>query len=262
MSAENLGFCGSAWLWANFKRGCLVAFAFCFQCSLLSAQFSDSDVEFFENKIRPILVDHCYQCHSPGGESLEAGFNLATRKSLIAGGDTGPAIVPGDSKASLLIDAVNYRGFYEMPPNSKLPAEKIRLLEQWVDRGAPWPEHDNKDEFIKAQFDLEQRRDTHWCWQTIAQVRIPNADAGNWPLDDLDRFVFARLKNASLQPASDADRRTWIRRVYFDLIGLPPSPEEIDQFVIDEDSGAFETVVDRLLDSQHFGERWARHWKR
>ena len=234
-----------------------------FSCVLNScstAQSPRSDLEFFENKIRPIFVEHCYECHSQNGESVEAGFNVDSREAILKGGDTGPALIPGDAAASLLIDAVNYRGFYEMPPSSKLPKEKIAMLEAWVNRGAPFPNHDGHQDTQTKEFDLESRRDEHWCWTPIGSPEIPDVDDNNWPLDPMDRFVLSRLVEHDLTPNSDCDRSTWIRRVYFDLVGLPPAPEEIEEFVNDQSEAAYEKVVDGLLESGHFGERWARHW--
>ncbi|MEL7500154.1 MAG: PSD1 and planctomycete cytochrome C domain-containing protein [Planctomycetota bacterium] len=222
-------------------------------------KFTAQQLEFFETKVRPILADHCYECHGPEASPVEGGLSLASRPSILEGGDTGPAIVPKQADKSLLIETVNYDGVYEMPPDTKLSDEKIKILVDWVNDGAPWPESDQPVAGPKKAFDLKGRKNAHWVWKPIAR-RKPPAVNSDWPTDPIDQFVFEKIDAAGLKPAPAADRRTLIRRAYFDLIGLPPTPEQVDAFVNDSDENAFEKVVDELLDSPHFGERWARHW--
>lgn len=225
-----------------------------------SPTFSDQELEFFEAKVRPLLVKQCYECHGPDSDPVEGGLLTSSRKALLHGGDTGPAIKPGDPQASLLVEVVNYDGDITMPPSSKLPQEQIDILAEWIQRGAPWPAEDDHAVATESDFDLAARRTQHWCWQPIRRGSLPSVSGTDWVLDPLDQFILARLEQAKLLPAEPASKTSWIRRVTFDLTGLPPKPEEIQAFLADSSPQAYETVVDRLLDSPHFGERWARHW--
>lgn len=223
-------------------------------------KFSDAQLEHFETKIRPLLAKRCFECHGPDADEAGGGLRLTSRAALLKGGDTGPAIVPGKPTKSVLIDAINYGEVYEMPPDSKMPAEEIALLTEWVKQKAPWPEV--KDEHLAESnaFDLAERKKNHWSWQAARRPELPVVENQAWPRDDLDRFILAQNEKAGLKMAEPADRATWIRRVYFDLIGLPPTPQQVKNFVNDPSADAFEKVVDSLLDSEHFGERWTRHW--
>ncbi len=222
--------------------------------------FTDDDLEFFETQVRPILVEHCYDCHGPESAPIEGGLALTSREAILSGGDTGPAVVPGDPDESLLVDAVRYGEVYEMPPDSKLPDETIAVLEEWVRRGAPWSGGEAQPVAQQQSLDIAQRVAEHWCWQPRGNPVPPTVDDAAWPKESLDRFILARLEQNGLKPASDADRRTLIRRLSFDLIGLPPTAEEVERFVQDASPDAVPKLVDRLLDSPQFGERWARHW--
>ena len=224
--------------------------------------FSAADVEFFEKKIRPILVNRCYACHSADAKKLRGALRVDSRTGLLDGGETGPAIVPGESDESLLIDAIRYGENYQMPPKSKMPQGEIDLLVTWVDRGAPWPKeepqkHAGADE---GEFNFAERRDSHWCWKPITTGAAPQVTNKKWAKSDIDRFILAQLEKAGLSPAPRAERAVLLRRAYFDLVGLPPTPEQLDKFLTDDSPDAFEKVVDELLDSPHFAERWARHW--
>ena len=221
---------------------------------------NSQQLEFFEKQVRPLLAKHCYQCHSVQAKRLEAKLLLDSRSGHLRGGDSGPAIVPGDADGSLLIEAVRYES-YEMPPKGKLPEEDVATLVRWVNMGAPWPNEaaptaDDEHE----QFDLLKRKSEFWLWQPIANADAPKVQDVAWPRNDIDRYILARLEEAGLKPSPEADRTAVLRRLYFDLIGLPPTPEEIATFVADTDDGAVERLVDRLLESPHFGERWGRHW--
>ncbi len=185
---------------------------------------------------------------------------MDSRASLLTGGDSGEAIVPGDVDGSLLIEAVRYES-YEMPPKGKLPQKDIQTLERWVKMGAPWPEEAAPTaQTTRPEFDLQQRKAQHWVWQPIQSPEVPDVIDHAWPRDDLDRFVLAQLEDASLHPTHDADRTALMRRLYFDLIGLPPTPEQAAKFLADTSEEATATLVDELLASPHFGERWGRHW--
>ncbi|MGI9455994.1 MAG: DUF1553 domain-containing protein, partial [Aeoliella sp.] len=221
-------------------------------------QFAAEDLEFFEKKVRPLLVTHCYECH--GGEEQEGGLRLTSRASIVAGGDTGMAIVVGDPKTSLLIDAIQYGDLYQMPPKSKLPDEDIQTLVEWVKRGAPWPAGDNPDDHAVEVFDLEARKAAHWSWRSLDTPIIPTVENREWPADPLDNYILARLEAAGLQPAPPTDARALVRRAYFDLIGLPPPPKVVQEFAANPTPDAFAKLIDDLLASPQFGERWARHW--
>ncbi len=225
---------------------------------------SREEVEFFESKVRPILVENCYECHSVEAEDIEAGLVLDSKWGWETGGDSGPAVIPGDPDKSLLIEAVRYGEdiVSGMPPRSKLPPKQIAILEQWVKMGAPdpRPKASRGDGATVEEFDLWKRYDQHWSWRPIADPSPPQVADESWPNSPIDRFVLAKIEEAELRPALDADRRIWIRRVYFDLIGLPPTPGQVAKFLADESDQAYERVVTELLDSHHFGEKWARHW--
>lgn len=232
----------------------------CLQVSADETAATPQQIEFFEKGVRPLLVEHCYSCHSVKAKKLQAGFLMDSRTSLLKGGDSGAAIVPGDVDASLLIEAVRYES-YEMPPKGKLPAKDIQTLERWVKMGAPWPKEEApRAEAARPEFDLQQRRSDHWVWQPIQSPENPEVTDTQWPRDDLDHFLLAKLEGAQLQPSSDADRTALMRRLYFDLIGLPPAPEQAAAFLNNTSPLATEQLVDELLASPHFGERWGRHW--
>ncbi|MBC8117220.1 MAG: DUF1549 domain-containing protein, partial [Candidatus Saccharimonas sp.] len=221
--------------------------------------FDEAALEFFEKDVRPILSARCLECHGSGDKAPKGGLRLDARSELIRGGDTGAAIVPGKPADSLLVSAINYGDMYQMPPKSKLPAKEIATLTKWVEMGAPWPKEASSAGKVKP-FDLASRKAEHWCWQPIKDHAPPAVKDSVWPMSSVDRFILAKLEEKSLRPAPSAERLTLLRRIYFDLIGLPPSVEEIEAFLKDESPQAIEHVVDRLLGSVHFGERWGRHW--
>lgn len=232
---------------------------------------SDSSSTFFENKIRPILAAHCYDCHSAAAASkgkLKAGLALDTREGTLRGGESGPAVVPGDPNKSLLLSALKYDTL-EMPPNEKLSDAILADFEKWIAMGAPDP-RTGAAVVVKRGMTAEEGR-KFWSFIPPRRPTPPPVKRVAWPCDDLDRFVLARQEAEHLQPLDDADPRTWIRRLYFDLIGLPPTPEEVDEFADQVAAtkastnskavdGVYEALVDRLLASRHFGERWGRHW--
>jgi hypothetical protein len=215
------------------------------------------EAEYFEKKIRPILVKHCYECHSGDVEKAKSHFVLDTRDGLRKGGESGMVIVPGKPDDSRLIEAIKYEGL-EMPPREKLPDELIDELARWVERGAPDP-RTGKAANVKNKIDWDEARQ-FWAFQPPRAVPAPTVADTNWPKSEIDRFVQAAREKEHLPPVADADRATLFRRVTFDLTGLPPTPEEIDAFVNDGSAHALATVVDRLLASPLFGERWGRHW--
>ncbi len=226
--------------------------------SLLAA--GDDDL-FFESKVRPVLIKRCYDCHSTE-KKTKGGLALDTRAGWQHGGDNGPAIVPGDLTKSLVIKAVRYLDKdFAMPPKSRLPADEVAILEEWVKRGAPDPRTDDAAKAAKPKrsIDLEAGR-KFWAFQPVANPTAPAVKDSVWPKDPVDRFLLAKLEAAGLNPAGDADRHTWIRRVSLDLTGLPATAEEVIAFANDNSDAAYAKVVDRLLASPAYGERWARHW--
>ena len=223
------------------------------------------DVEFFEKKIRPLLAEHCYACHSADAaamKKLKGGLLLDSRVGLRAGGDTGPAIVPGKPAESLLIETLKYEGDVKMPPKGKLPAAAITDFEAWVKMGAPDPRQTQASGGRKPPvrgLSIEEGR-KFWSYQPVVRPALPTVKDTTWGTGDIDRFILAGLEAKGLKPAVDADLATLARRLYFDLHGLPPKPEEVDAFLKDADPQAYEKLVDRLLASPRFGERWGRHW--
>ena len=209
----------------------------------------------FESKIRPALVRHCYECHSGDPAKAKGNFVLDTRDGLRKGGPSGAAIVPGHPDESLLIEAIRYEGL-EMPPKEHLPEELIADFATWVELGAPDPRGKPN---ARGKINLADAR-KWWSFQRPKSAPAPQVYDASWPKSDIDKFLLARLEAAGLKPVADADRATLIRRATFDLTGLPPTPEEVDAFVNDPSADAFAAVVDRLLVSPQFGERWGRHW--
>ena len=213
--------------------------------------------DFFESKIRPILADKCYKCHSSQAERVKGGLLLDTRDGWMRGGDSGKVIVPGDAESSLLIKAIRYTDpDLQMPKDKKLGADEIAALTEWVKLGAPDPRTISADAARK----WSDNKTNHWAWQPVKRVAIPETSAAAWCKTPVDNFILAKLDGKNLKPNPPADKRTLIRRATFDLIGLPPTPEEVQDFVNDSSPDAFAKVVDRLLASPHYGERWGRHW--
>jgi hypothetical protein len=217
---------------------------------------------FFEKSIRPVLVKECYSCHAASAEKVRGRFKLDSRENLRKGGESGPAIVPGDPKKSLLIQAIKHdHEELAMPPKKKLSDSVIADFEKWVAMGAPDP-RDSADKGARYVIDLDKGRQ-FWSFQPLKKKTTPAVKDTSWPKSDIDRFLLAELEARGLKPVADADPRTLIRRLSFDLVGLPPTPEEVDAFVkayAVQPQPALEAAVDRLLALPQFGERWGRHW--
>lgn len=214
---------------------------------------------FFEAKVRPVLVASCYQCHS---EKLQMrGLRLDSLAAALKGGQNGPALVPGKPEQSPLIAAVSYTGRLKMPPSGKLKDTEIAALTQWVKQGAHWPETaQNGNAPRKGELVVTEQHKRFWSFRPIAKPEVPSVKLKTWPTSPIDNFVLARLEAKGLKPNRYADRRTLIRRATLDLVGLPPTPAEVEAFLNDRQPGAFARVVDRLLASPQYGERWGRHW--
>lgn len=206
---------------------------------------------FFETKIRPVLAANCFKCH--GGDKTSGGLRVDQREALLKGGDTSPAVVPGELDKSLLVSAIRRTSEdLQMPPDGTLPEATVKDFETWIKDGAFWPEvNPAKPDLFALQ--------GHWAFQPVEPVEVPD-DPSGWSSNAIDRFIFAKHNEQNLKPVLPADRQTLLRRVYFDLIGLPPSPEDVATFLADDSSDTFSRVVDRLLDSPQYGERWGRHW--
>jgi hypothetical protein len=234
----------------------------CLAAPVVADPLDQGTVEFFEKHVRPVLAEYCYQCHSSRAKKLKGGLRLDSRAALLGGGDSGPALVPGQPEKSRLVEAISYKNAdLQMPPRGKLPAAAVADLTTWVKQGAPWPaERSAKVPALPAEFDLQRRKHEHWAWQPIQRCVPPAVRDSCWTRCPSDCFILARLEAKGLSPAPRADRLTLLRRVYFDLIGLPPTPAAIEEFIHDPSPVAYESVVDRLLASPRFGERWARHW--
>ena len=217
-------------------------------------------LDFFERKIRPVLIERCYECHSGIGEKRKGGLNLSFRDGLLRGGESGPAIVPGNPKKSLIIEALRYES-YEMPPKGKLPARLIEDFVKWIEMGAPDPRIKmEKDQSSPTDKSEQVSADQLWSFQPLKEVDPPQVEGLERPID---RFVRARLLEEGIPSAPAVDDRILLRRLYFDLIGLPPTPEDLAAFekaVAEDREVAIEAVVDHLFESPEFGERWARHW--
>ncbi len=216
-------------------------------------------VEFFEGKVRPVLETHCINCHGPTKQ--KAGLRLDSRAALMKGGDSGPTIEPGRPESSRLIEAVNHSADLQMPPKGKLKGGEVEALSKWVRDGAVWPEATAEVRTAASVGPTITAQDrAFWAFRPVENPAIPSVKDESWPKGAIDRFVLEQLEAKGLHPVAPSDRRSLIRRATFDLIGLPPTPEEVEAFVVDESPEAFAKVVDRLLANPHYGERWGRHW--
>ena len=216
-------------------------------------------IEFFEKNIRPVLANNCYQCHSADARNLKGGLFLDSKQGILNGGDSGPAIIPGNPGESRLLAAINHAGKLKMPPKRKLGDRVIANFSEWIAMGAPDPRVADDGNPVKNEIDLEAGR-KFWSFIPPTKSQAPPVKNAAWPRGEIDQFVLAKLEENNLIATRDATRRELIRRIHFDLTGLPPKPGEISDFLNDPSKDAFEKVVDRLLRSPHFGEHWGRHW--
>ncbi|QDU92722.1 PSD1 and planctomycete cytochrome C domain-containing protein [Lignipirellula cremea] len=240
---------------------CAVASSF----GLSPARAAEPDavgLELFEKKIRPVLNESCYECHSAAAAKagkLQAELMLDSREAIRKGGESGPAVVPGNVAESLLVSALRHENF-QMPPKTKLPEEVIAHFVKWIELGAPDPRNDAPPPRESAPtIDIAAAKQ-FWSFRPLAESELPAAPASDWVRTDIDRFILAKLAEKQITPNPTIDREKLIRRVYFDLWGLPPSPDEVAAFAADDKPDAYERLLDRLLDSPRYGERWAQHW--
>ena len=232
--------------------------------SLATAQLSEDKVKFFETKIRPILAKHCYQCHGNDPDKVEKELVLTTAHGIRKGGQSGPVIVPGKPDKSLLILAIRHSNPDLQMPEDKLPREVIRDFERWVEQDAFDPRNDTDYETkglaqANREYDFSQGR-KHWAYQSLQRPELPEVDDSGWVRSPIDRFILSKLEEHGLKQVGPVTKSKLIRRLTYNLIGLPPTEEEIDDFLADKSPQAYEKVIDRLLDSDRYGERWGRHW--
>ncbi len=226
------------------------------------AEPSPEQVQFFESKIRPVLAENCYKCHGP--EKQKSDLRLDSRASMLTGGLLGPAIEPGDPDKSLLVAAIRHDDeLLKMPPSGKLDAEKVANLTRWVQMGAPWPGGDASAEAPparRAEFAITDKDRSHWAFQPVERPDVPDVQNAGWVRNPIDAFILAKLEAEGLQPNPPAEKHELIRRAYYNLTGLPPTPDEVAAFLADDAPDAYERMIDRLLDSPRYGEAWGRHW--
>lgn len=220
------------------------------------------DADFFENKVRPIFANNCYECHT---DQASGGMRLDSKGAFDQGGGRGPLIVPGNPDKSLLIQAVKQTGTLKMPKGGKLRDDEVAILESWVQKGAPWPSTSSAiiTSITARTGAITEKQRQFWSFQPLRTVTLPpieDARLAHWPRTAIDRFILSGLHSSGLTPAPQADRRTLIRRATYDLTGLPPTQAEVDAFLLDKSPNAWGKVVDRLLASPRYGERWGRHW--
>ncbi len=235
--------------WGALLAGLALAAVAAAQASEPSA----TQLEFFESKVRPLLVTHCYECHSAGARKLKGGLRLDTRADFLRGGESGALLDAAEPARGRLLEALHYEGDPRMPPAGKLDAAALLVFEQWVRLGAPYPSDG-------AGAAGGPSGATHWAFQPIAEPAPPPVRDEGWCANPIDRFVLARLEAAGLRPSPRADRRTLLRRLSFDLIGLPPTAEELEHFEHERAPDAWSREIERLLASPHYGERWGRAW--
>ena len=244
-----------------FRFAFLIAVCFLNLISCKSLHGNDAEqTAFFEKHIRPVLVAECYECHSASSKSVKGGLLIDTRDGIRGGGDSGHAVVPGAVADSLIIEAMLHEGL-EMPPEKKLDSGVIEKFKIWIQRGAFDP-REGKSKLVRDEVDLRQARE-FWSFKDVKPVEIPKVGDRQWVKSDIDRFVLARLESSGISPTHDSEPRALARRIFFDVIGLPPTVEQVQSFVTESQENAdqaIEKLVNRLLDTPQFGERWGRHW--
>lgn len=248
--------------WPRQLKALLIIITACIVFLVGATARADDDVEFFEKRIRPVLVERCFKCHSASSPKPKGGLRVDRRAALLDGGESGAAIVTGKPDESLLVKAIAWSGVVsEMPPDGKLPDRVIADFREWIARGVPFPADSSPTTTPDKPrpVDIEQGRE-FWSFQPARVIPTPKVSDPSWPLRMIDSFVRERLDREQMQPAPEADRRTLIRRLSFDLLGLPPTFEEVEAFVADDEPDAYERLVERYLASPHYGERWGRHW--
>ena len=226
---------------------------------LVANEPNHEGIEFFERNIRPVLVNNCYKCHSTEARNLKGNLFLDSKLGILNGGDSGPAIIAGKPDESILLSALQHQDTLKMPPKNKMPDGIIANFSKWILMGAPDPRIPIKNNLIKSKIDLKEGRN-FWSFIKPSKNKTPTVKNKNWPKNDIDRFILSKLESNELTPSRAATKRELIRRIYYDLTGLPPTPKQVAEFLKDNSENAFEKIVDKLLRSRHFGEHWGRHW--
>ena len=250
----------------NFRAISLLALLLAVEPARLSCFSMESPTEagvFFEKRIRPLLVEYCYKCHSAEAEKLKGGLRLDSRDGLLKGGDSGTVVAPGEPEKSLLIKAVSYQDAdLQMPPKKRLNDRQIADLTEWVRRGASWPAGTNGQiqQTQRATFEITAKDRAYWAFQPVRRPAVPRVNHKEQVANPIDAFILADLDAKGLAQNPPASRRGLIRRIYFDLIGLPPSPEAVAVFEKDRSPDAYEKLIDQLLSMPQYGERWGRYW--
>ena len=226
----------------------------------LAAQVTQEQTEFFEKKIRPVLAENCHSCHNPNLKT--AGLNLTTAAGFVTGGENGSVIDRENPESSRLLQVIGYEERIKMPPTGKLVSDELADLTAWIKMGAPWPgaEHLEMNQEEKGTRTFTEKEKKFWAFQPIRDPRPPKIKKIKWIRSPIDRFILEKLEAQSLKPAPPADKSALLRRATFDLTGLPPTEKEISDFLADKSEAAFQKVVERLLASPRYGERWGRHW--
>jgi hypothetical protein len=238
----------------------VLALAITLPCAAAEKLVTPDEARFFETHVRPVLADSCFRCHGPVKQ--RGGLRLDSRAALLAGGDRGPAVVPGDPDKSPLIQAIRHADDLKMPPSKKLPAPQIADLTRWVRLGAPWPGADEAAPTTvrRGEFHITDRDRAHWAFQPVRRPPVPAVKDRDWVANPVDAFILSGLEAKGLTPNPPAGKRELVRRLFYDLTGLPPTSAEVEDFVNDPSPTAYEALVDRLLDSPGYGEKWGRHW--
>ncbi|MBT5017520.1 MAG: DUF1549 domain-containing protein, partial [Planctomicrobium sp.] len=234
-----------------------LVFALCSTVTPLSLIAQDeAGIQFYKETVEPIFVKNCFKCHGNG--KAKGGLSLYTRDSVLKGGESGPAVDLEDNDFSIIIDALNYES-YEMPPSGKLPQEQIDSVAKWIKMGAPMPKRTDvieiKEEHGPPEVNDENRN--HWSFRPLQRPVTPDVKNKDWQQNPLDAFVLHQLQEEGLSPNPPADKHVLVRRVYYNLTGLPPTPEQVDEFVNNESPDAYEQLIDKLLASPHYGEHWS-----
>ena len=221
--------------------------------------FAADQVRFFENEVRPILKERCLKCHG-GGPKVKANFRVDSREALLRGGELGPAVSLTTPAESRLLQAIRYEEL-EMPPAGKLPAHEIEVLTKWVSEGIPWTAVATTASTDRpAATPTRKPAANNWSLRPVVRPVVPRVKQPDWCSNPIDAFILARLEAKGLHPNPPASQQELVRRVYYDITGLPPTPQEVDAFVNDPSPDAYEVLIDRLLDSPRYGEKWGRHW--
>ena len=248
-----------SWCWIKLKvifTWTVVSFSF---CKSVRSEPPDTalSLKFFETNVRPVLEKNCYECHSDSSKELQGGLRVDTREGVRRGGDSGPAVIPSESAKSLLLAAVRHEGL-KMPPDRKLPESAIVDIQRWIQLGAHDPREESAN--LSAAAMNIQNASHNWSFQPIGASKLLSVHNSDWPTSPLDFFILAKLEQSGLRPSPPADKLELCRRVYFDLHGLPPTPDELQNFVENESPNAYAQLIDELLSSPRYGERWGQHW--